>query len=151
MEKEIKQQRNVYIRTLHSTISTSDSGVSLIKVKKRFLHRSTMVCIRTVKYCLTLLFIVKVVSQTISTEEKTHRDSVVFHRFSEMYTTKSKWLLTSFNDVTLYENFMNDISEDIRFLRGDLQRVHTRYVEVIDPNIPDIIKSATRVKISYEY
>ena len=41
---------------------------------------------------------------------------------------------------------MNAVSEDIYFLRSDLQRVQTRYVEVFDSYIPDIIESATRVK-----
>ena len=41
---------------------------------------------------------------------------------------------------------MNKVSEDIHFLKGDLQRVYTRYVDVVDPNIPDIIENATRVK-----
>ena len=41
---------------------------------------------------------------------------------------------------------MNEASEDIHFLREDLQRVHTRHVEVVDLNIPDIIQNVTRVK-----
>ena len=41
---------------------------------------------------------------------------------------------------------MDEVSEDIHFIQSDLQRVHTRYVEVIDPNIPDIIENATRVE-----
>ena len=56
------------------------------------------------------------------------------------------WLPTAFIDVTQYENLMNEVSEDTPFLRGDLLRVHTRYVQVVDPNMPDIINNATRVK-----
>lgn len=40
---------------------------------------------------------------------------------------------------------MNEVSGNIHFLRGDLQRVYTRYVELVDPNISDIIENATRV------
>ena len=35
------------------------------------------------------------------------------------------------------------VSEDIYFLTGYLQRVHTRYVEMVDSSIPDIIENAT--------
>ena len=41
---------------------------------------------------------------------------------------------------------MHEVSEDNHFLRGDLQRAHTRYVEVVDPYIPDITENASRVK-----
>ena len=80
------------------------------------------------------------VSQTLHTEEKHPIGSVVFQKLSEAYTTKSTWVCTVFIDVTPYAKFMNEVLEDIHFQRGDLQRVHTRYVEVVDPYIPDIIE-----------
>ena len=77
-------------------------------------------------------------------------DSVVANLFlctlSEEYSTKFTWLLTAFIYVTPYENLMNEVLDDILFLGGDLQRVHTRYVEVVDHNISAIIENATRVK-----
>ena len=105
-----------------------------------------MAGIKILKYCLTLPLIVRVVTQNLHTKEKTTIDSGVFQKLSSIYTTKSAWLLTIFIDVTPNRNLMNNISEDIHFLRGDLQRVYTRYVEVVDPKTPDITENATSVK-----
>ena len=41
---------------------------------------------------------------------------------------------------------MNEVLEDIHFLGGHLQRVNTRYVEVVDSNITDVTEHATSVK-----
>ena len=41
---------------------------------------------------------------------------------------------------------MNEVSEDIHALTGDLQRVDTRYIEEVEPNILDINENSTRVK-----
>ena len=59
-------------------------------------------------------------------------------------------MLNAFIDVTQYENFKNKVSEDPHFLKGDLQRVHARYLEVVDPNISDIIENAITVKTFIE-
>ena len=40
---------------------------------------------------------------------------------------------------------MNKVSGDIHFLRGNLQRVHSRYVEAVDSNIPDVTENTARL------
>ena len=48
--------------------------------------------------------------------------------------------------ITSYENIMTEVSEDFHSLRGDLQGVHTRCVEEVDPNMQGIIGNATTGK-----